>query len=123
MNMKQKYTNTKESGDEKNEIGSPIIINYDFTEHQFIDELYSTSDIVSALGGIAASIKLFTGVITTVLILSYIIALAKVYHRKYQYKYQKSEMYKMMKYFDELMVKENKENFSPADLKKMEKIL
>jgi len=78
---------------------------------------------VSALGGIAASIKLFTGVITTVLILSYIISLAQVYHRKYQYKYQKSEMYKMMEYFETLMVKQNKENFSPGDLKKMVNIL
>jgi len=33
MNMKQKYTNTKEIVDEKNEIGALIIIDYDFTEH------------------------------------------------------------------------------------------
>lgn len=75
MNAKQKYTNTKEIVDEKEEIGAMLILSYEFYEHEFIKELYSTEDIVSALGGISASIKLFTGLIATAMIFKYIVSL------------------------------------------------
>ena len=50
-----------------------MFLNYEFVEQEFIHTLYTTEDIVSALGGIAASIKLFTGGIATVMMFMYLI--------------------------------------------------
>lgn len=55
-----------------------MVIQYDFHETIYIEELYSTEDIIAALGGIAASIKMVTGVLATVVIYQYIIKLAHV---------------------------------------------
>lgn len=75
MNAKQKYANTKEILDESESIGAMMILSYEFEEHEFIVALYSTQDIVSALGGISASIKLFTGFLATITIFKYILSL------------------------------------------------
>ena len=45
-------------------------------------------DIISSLGGIAASLKIFMGYITTIVMIQYIYTLAAVIRRKYLYKYQ-----------------------------------
>lgn len=123
MNAKQKYTNSKAIVDEKEEVGAMLFLSYEFYEHEFIKELYSTEDIISALGGITASIKLCTGFLASAMLFKYLASLGKVIQRKYKYKYQKAEIYRMMRYFDEILLREDLDKFSQTDIKRMIKEL
>lgn len=112
MNAKQKYTNTKEIVDESQSIGAMMILSYEFYDHEFIKELYTMQDIVSALGGIAASINMVMGFLATASVFVYLVKLGQLIQRKYKYKYHKCEIYKMMKYFEGILMRQNRDSFS-----------
>ena len=78
MNAKQKYTNTKEIVDESQSIGAMMILSYEFYDHEFIKELYTMQDIVSALGGIAASINMVMGFLATASVFVYLVKLGQL---------------------------------------------
>ena len=124
LNLNQKFTNTKQIASDEN-IAIRINIDFDFEENNMIYEYYRYDDIVSSLGGIAASLKICTGVIATVTMIQFIYELADVFQRKYQYKYQKQEIFRMLAYF-ETIVKKDKEvklYYGLEEVKRVEEIL
>ena len=75
LQLKEMFVNNKRiSTDERISIVIPI--NFVFEENQNIVEFFMMDDIISSLGGIAASLQIFMGYIATLVMIQYIYTLA-----------------------------------------------
>lgn len=86
LELKEMFVNNKYIGSDEN-FSIVMPINFVFEEDQNITEYFMMDDIISSLGGIAASLKIFMGHVATVVIIQFIYTLAEVIMRKYKYKY------------------------------------
>ena len=118
------FTNTKQIASDEN-IGIMIVIKVDFQENLMIFEYFSYDDIIASLGGIAASLKIFTGYIAIIVMIQYIYELGAVFQRKYKYKYEKRMILKWMEHFQVIQKKDQQTRlyYGIKELQEVERIL
>ena len=83
-----------------------IMIDYEFTERKYIISYFGYMDILSKIGGIAASISPVLGMIAPAFILFYLHSLSQVIIRKHKAKF-KDEVLKIYQDYKQFLVNTN----------------